>query len=161
MKSGVLWSSNWFLGIRLIISNNINYGLRWNLGYSIMIYAQGRVGSEDILVSLTWRYLGEQQKVDDLKFVSITILCGALLDLHFLGGAFWVVRLPSKVFARTAALGKIMMVDNLWNDISLLLIGVARARTVWNHLSTCYSIVKWLLISSILCVFFWIFCVIL
>ena len=109
--------------------------------------------------------------MDDLKFVSITILCGALLDLHFLGGAFWVVsmvlktelgikrfflisgstpvfamfltsfggfnrtrqatdstgrtgrsglvfktmvvRLPSKVFARTTALGKIMMVDNL------------------------------------------------
>ena len=96
MKSGVLWSSNWFLGIRLIISNNINYGLRWNLGYSIMIYAQGRVGSEDILVSLTWRYLGEQQKVDDLKFVSITILCGALLDLHFLGGAFWVVSMVLK-----------------------------------------------------------------
>ena len=64
------------------------------------------------------------------------------------------VRLPSKVFARTTALGKIMMVDNLWNDISLLLIGVACARTVWNHLSTCYSIVKWLLISSILCVSF-------
>ena len=65
-----------------------------------------------------------------------------------------VVRLPSKVFARTTALGKIMMVDNLWNDISLLLIGVACERIVWNHLSTCYSIVKWLLISSILCVHF-------
>ena len=97
MKSGVLWSSNWFLGIRLIISNNINYGLQWNLGYSIMIYAQGRVGSEDILVSLTWRHLGEQQKVDDLKFVSITILCGALLDLHFLCGAFWVVSMVLKI----------------------------------------------------------------
>ena len=51
--------------------------------------------------------------MDDLKFVSITILCGGLLYLHFLGGAFWVVRLPSKVFARTTALGKIMTVDNL------------------------------------------------
>ena len=72
-----------------------------------------------------------------------------------------VLRLPSKVFARTTALGKIMTLDNLWNDISLLLIGVACARRVWNHLSTCYSIVKWLLISRILCVFFGIFCVIL
>ena len=126
----------------------------WGILLWFMPKAGWELGSEDILVSLTWRYLGERQKVDDLKFVSITILCGALLDLHFLGGAFWVVRLPSKVFARTAALGKIMMVDNLWNDISLLLIGVACERIVWNHLSTCYSIVKWLLISSILCVCF-------
>ena len=34
--------------------------------------------------------------MDDLKFVSITILCGALLDLHFLGGAFWVVSMVLK-----------------------------------------------------------------